>query len=668
MSESSPDLADQRASIAGHIDEISRDAGIKGWALDLNHPDTPVHVELVAGDIIISTFQPQRDRDDINQMVGRSAPSQFHFTPEEFDLLLPFVETHGDVPLSLRVRETGFLLPYYTTLPTLRQLAQEPHKVRNLLAPLRDQAVHLLEQPIEPGAGTLWGHIEIFTIDAGGLVWVSGWMRKGPPVEFGALIVDPDRDRTTAALALATFEREDLPSDAYGVIGIMSTDWQPRQQSADIFFYFGRRAEFYLRLANNVTIMPEADFLRHFEHVRDRLSGRHITTLQQVFTSPHVWALSTERSVGFSLHTAVDRLLLVPGYGCLMEGWVMSPVKPVSRIALRFGDTVMACDPLSLHWKPRHDLVAPFPAFPALAGRAGFVASFFGNIPEAYPSDPILKVIFEDGTSANYVVPRNVISRLGHSATLGDAQALFPAIEYEPFFPDFAAALRKTAKTMAGEVVSLLPGKTDRAAIFAISPETCDAFYLFDMLRRHLQQDNLPPGLVFVAQRSTARSHAIYLFREFVRTTSIKASLILIDSIEYAFYALPQILRVAGARRFVFVGPGVILNDDGWQAMIDGLRPEASGLRFLEVDQDGPEPPANEAASAACFAWDLGPFLGWAARSPGYVGGFWQDNGLLAAVPPGQDPDLVRHAAVYGAAPVHPRLVVAINSVRTGNA
>lgn len=663
MSETSPDPANQRASIAGHIDEISRDTGIKGWALDLNHPDTPVHIELVAGDIVINTFQPQRDREDINQMVGRSAPSQFHFAPEEFDLLLPFVETHGDVPISLRVRETGFLLPHYTNLPTLRQLAKEPSQVRALLGPLRDEAVHLLEQPIEPGAGTLWGHIEIFAPDAGGLVWVSGWMHKGPPVEFGALIVDPERDRTTAALALATFERDDLPSDAYGVIGIMSTDWPPRQQPDDIYFYFGRRAELYLRPAANVRIMTEAEFLNHFEHIRDRVSGRHLPTLQQVFTSPHVWALSTERSVGFLLHSAVDRLVLVPGYGCLMEGWVMSPVKPVSRIALRFGDTVLACDPLSLHWKPRHDLMSSFPAFPALAARAGYVASFFGNIPDAYPSDPIMKIIFEDGTSANYVVPRSVISRLGHSATLGDAQALFPAIEHEPFFPDFAAALRRTAKTMAGEVVSLLPGKTERAAIFAISPETCDAFYLFDMLRRHLQQGEMPPGLVFVAQRSTARSHAIYLFREFVRTSSIQASLILIDSIEYAFYALPQILRLSGARRFVFVGPGVILNDTGWQALLDNLQPEATGLRFLEIDQDGPEPPAEEAPSAACFAWDMGPFLGWAARSSGYVGGFWHDNGLRSAAP---GLDLVRHAAVFGATPVHPRLVVAINSVRTG--
>ena len=70
-----------------------------------------------------------------------------------------------------------------------------------------------------------------------------------------------------------------------------------------------------------------------------------------------------------------------PGFGCFVEGWILSPVKRVAQLLLRMGSIVLPCDPASLYFRPRGDLDQVYPDRTTLTRRAGFVATFLGGVP-----------------------------------------------------------------------------------------------------------------------------------------------------------------------------------------------------------------------------------------------------------------------------------------------
>jgi hypothetical protein len=623
----------------GFIDLVDGVQGVRGWALDLMAPQMPVRLELMIGDVVVAETQPTLPREDISDALGMPVNPGFHFDASSLAMLTELAEAPDD-ELAVRIAGTPLLLGMSDEPPTVTQLAQRirqvtaPEVARHstadlelLLDDLRSEAVSLVEQGLRPVPENLQGYIETLAIDTSGQVWIIGWMRRGHLTEFSAVI--SERRKIPAALAVMTYGRDDLPSDSCGVIGLLSSSWRPSSATSEFFIFFGGSGRFHLKSHLPLRLITPSELVSEYEGVRERVLGEgRAIALQRMLTSLESWLPTRSTGQAYATETSIDRVLLLPGMGCLVEGWVVSPMKRVESLRLRVGGSVMTALPEATYWKPRPDLLHAFPGSEALASRAGFVALFAGDVEPEDFADPVIKIVFQGGASANFTVPAKVFRQLGHSATIEDALQFFPALQEESFFPRFAESAIRAQRNGMNPPVPISVTRTRNVMLFVLPEDRCDMFLLFEELAQQCRAGGIQ-GVAFVTAARTNRADALWLFREFQVSHSVPSSLLLIDETAHAFALLPDILREIGAKRFVFVGPSVFLSDPGWRHARQMLQSNSLDLVFLGMEADEFEQrDLSDSVSARCFAWTTPQFLRWATTAAPFLGGFHRENGL----------------------------------------
>jgi hypothetical protein len=650
--------------------------GVRGWALDLATLESPARVQLMAGNLLVAEVTPDIARHDISATLGVEVAPGFVFDAALLARATELAEATDDV-LSVRIAGTELLLGMSGTAPTINDVIQQ---LRRLNAPLPDRSnipdlelllddlradsAVLVDQPLRPLPENLQGYVEALAIDASGQVWMIGWMRRGHLTEFAAVI--SERRKSPAAIALMTYTRDDLPSDACGVIGLISSAWRPSSATSEFYIFFGGGARFHLRNHTPVRLITTAELASEYENVRERSlgEGRSIA-LQRMLTGLQSWLPTRSTGQAYATETSIDRVLLAPGLGCLVEGWVISPMKRVEGLRLRIGGAVMTAVAEATYWKPRPDLLAAFPGSDALVQRAGFVALFAGEAEPEDFADPILKVVFQGGATANWAIAPKVFRRLGHSARLEDALLFFPSLQEEAFFPGFADAAIKAERGAINPPVPLAVTQTRRVLIQVLPEDRCDLFLLFEELAHHCRAQGGIEGVAFIAAARSHRSDALWLFREFQASQGVPASLLVIDDSAHAFTLLPDILREIGANRFVFIGPGIFLTESGWRHARQVLRAPGPDLVFFGLEPDNFEQhQAADSVTARCFAWTTGHFVRWSLRASPFLGGFHRENGLFRS----NVAHVVHHGAARTSRTVLPtRIQDAVNSAVYNN-
>jgi hypothetical protein len=627
----------------GFIDIVDCLQGVRGWALDLAAPQDPVRLELLVGEVVLGEITPDLPRHDISEALGTEVAPGFAFDPAALALVSELAESHDDV-IGVRIAGTALMLSTSEAPPRagdiiarLRQLAA-PAPTRNttadfelLLDDLRAEAAALAEQPLRPVPENLQGYIETLAIDTSGQVWMVGWMKRGHLTEFSAVI--SERRKMPAAVAIMTFVREDLPADACGIIGLIASSWRPTSATSEFFVFFGSGGRFHLRAHAPLRFITPPELVAEYEGVRERALGEgRAIALQRMLTSMESWMPARSTGQNYGTETSVDRVLLVPGLGCLVEGWVVSPMKRVEGLRLRIGGAVMTAQPEATYWKPRPDLRTTFPASDKLLQRAGFVALFTGDADPEDFTDPVLKVVFQGGASANSAIPAKVFRRLGHSAAAEDALMFFPALQEESFFPRFADAAIRAQRGAMNPPVAMKTVRSRRALVMVLPEDRCDMFLLFEELAHQCRSGGGLEGVALIASSAANRSDAMWLFQEFQRSSGMAASLIVVDEAAHGFALLPDILRMIGANRFVFVGPGVFLTAGGWRQARQILQSGNADLNFFALEPDAFEPKgADDGVTARCFAWNTPHFVRWSMTAANFLGGFYRENGLFRA-------------------------------------
>ena len=634
------------SSHSGFVDVIDSRRGARGWALNHADPLDPVRLVLFVGEQAVAETLASVERPDIiSPRLGRAVPAGFIFDAEVMQSLSTFMDEPDDT-LTVRVAQTGHLLASSQRAPTVgeitAQLAVESKPepasttadLEVLLDELRAGADAIAEAQLRPLPENLQGYVETLATDVSGQVWFMGWMKRGHVQEFSAVVVE--RRKFAAAVAVMSYERDDLPADFCGVIGLISSVWRPHSATSDLHLFFGIGGRFHLRAHAPLRVITSGEMAAEYEAVRDRcFGGGRTAALQHMLTTVENWLPTRVAAQWFATECAIDRILLVPGLGCLVEGWVMSPMKRVESLRLRVGASVMSADPESLYWKPRADLLATFPGSERMVERAGFVGLFSGDAEPEDFTDPVLKVIFEGGSSANWPVAATVFRRLGHSARVEDALAFFPALQEEVFFPRFAAAAIRAECAVMNAPVVLSATLSRRVMVFVLPDDRCDLFLLFEELTQQVRTGGAIEAVAFIAASRSNRSDALWLFREFQAgpgaAHAIACSLLVIDDGAQAFALLPDVLRELGANRFLFADAGVFLKEAGWARARQALTPGSIDLVFFGVEAaEYDEPDSAEAGvSARCFAWSTGHFVRWAMQAPSFMGGFYRDNGLF---------------------------------------
>ncbi|MDB5685804.1 MAG: hypothetical protein JWR77_393 [Rhizorhabdus sp.] len=487
------------------------------------------------------------------------------------------------------------------------------------LTTLRASTAGLLRQPLRPLAEHSLGYIESIAIDEAGLVWIGGWMKRAITADQAVVIVD--RQKISGALALTMFERADLGSDAYGIIGVIHSDWRPTSGS-ELFVYMADGVS-YLQSLRPPNIVSKKSFVEHFAHRWPTCHTGHSSTLHYLLDHPDSWQ-PTDGAAGPQVKASLEKVLVLPSFGCLVTGWALSPLKSIENFGLKFGSTILRCDTSSISFFPRPDLASVVPGCDLLTDGAGFVAIFRGVIPSRDLDNPVLKVLLSDGSATNHSIDMKVVQRLGHATSIDKVLHLYPSLRSEAFFRDFAAAVRQDARSIAEFADAFKVSPCQRAVVLGIPNERSDAFLLFENVGHRVRGRRHGPGLVFVAGRGATRHTVIGLFQELAMSTELPCSLFFVDDPAGSSYALPNILDQLGTDRFAFAAPGVLLTDEGWAAAIA----RDSGLTLIAIE-DAASHGQDEGISLDCFAWNLANLSEWLRVAPSFLGGLGQHAARL---------------------------------------
>jgi hypothetical protein len=623
---------EHQVSFRGHVDAIHGASGIEGWALDLARPTARLRLQCVVDREVLAECETDRPREDVRQLARCHGHAGFRLPPEIFSAAARLVETHGTRRIAIRIAGTAFHLPFSGPLPTVRDIApfglvsQSRQAARTAVpsSPVlgavdgTHPATPLLAYPLRALSETLHGRIELTSKDVMGELWIGGWMKKGHPLSFPAVL--HDGQKYPATVELTAYNRGDLPQGMIAVFGVVRSAWAPTARTEDLFLFFGDQGRFHLRWNKPLHYRSIDELLALFEEIRPRCFTGQTAIVQRAMSSVANWSPALARSVGFAADTHLDRMLVVPGFGVFAEGWVLSPVKAVETLLLRIGGAVLKLDPDSLYRKRRADLVSVFDGSDEFLDRRGFVAVFRGALAANLVDDPVLKVVFADGTSINHAVNARIIRRLGHSAGLGEVLPYYPNIQFEHFFGDFAMAVGPALRERLTLCRPYTVSAADRAILYALPNSRADIYLLFDQLRQRLEGKWQPPGLALILADNELRSDVIPLFEELARAFPCPISLFIVPSIDYALYALPSMLNAIGAVRFFYIGPDVVLADRGWRAAVQFLAQNKTVPLFFGIDDEPGTAVARE-PTANCLGWTTVDFAAWVADAPTMVGG-----------------------------------------------
>ena len=608
-------------SVRGQIDRFDPITGIEGWAIDLADTDTVLTVELLIGDAVVAQVPAGRSRPDIAEALNLDIRAGFAFADDISERIVDLAESGTQGALRIRIAGTPYLLPSLTPPPDLRLLLSgmgglntdgyRGFDMMARLSALRAETGDILRQPLRPLPENSLGFIESLALDEAGLVWIGGWMKRAVTTDQAVVIVD--RQKISGAMAITMFERADLGSDAYGIIGVIHSDWRPTANS-ELFIYMSDGIS-YLQSLRPLNIVSKKSFAEHFSHRWPTCHTGHSSTLHYLLDHPDSWQ-PTDGAAGPQVRASLEKVLVLPSFGCLVIGWALSPLKAIENFGLKFGSTILSCDTSALSFWPRPDLASLVPGCDLLTDRAGFVAIFRGVIPPRDLDNPVLKVLLSDGSATNHNVDMKVVQRLGRAASIDNVLQLYPSLRSESFFRDFAAAVRQDARSLAEQADAFKVSPCQRAVVIGIPNERSDAFLLFENVRHRFRGRRHGPGLVFVAGRGATRHAVIGLFQELTASTELPCSLFFVDDPAGSSYALPNILGQLGADRFAFCAPGVLLTDEGWDAAV--AREE--GLTLIAID-DAASHGQENGLSMDCFAWNRTNLGQWLRVAPSFLGG-----------------------------------------------
>ncbi len=457
--------------------------------------------------------------------------------------------------------------------------------LRMRLKALTDSVEGLLSEPLHPRSEYCCGYIESISVDPDGDVWVIGWLHGSLGHEFGVVIVD--RSKYVGGISMVCYDRDDLPAGTNGIIGVIQTGWCPDNKVADVFFFCGPDGKLFLRSASPLEHLDDRGVALRFSQVQAGITRGHVVALQSLLLGINRWSPDTVSFAGFSVEAAIDELLVLPGFGCLARGWVISPTKPISELSLRLGQRILRPAVGSLSLLPRPDLIAVYPQAPRLLDRAGFIVALEGAVTSEDLTNPILKVHFADGNSVNVRVDPRAMRRLGHAVPISEALRLYPALVRETFFGRFASTMRTDIVSRLRQVTVITPcTPSPRWLVAALPGSYSDARLLVDEITVQLAAAERAPQVLLLADWSHDRTKLPLLAEVVTSRTGRQCGIYLIEQVDKPFWALPHILALLGCLRFFFLASNAFPNRTAWKGALAALNADDQGLKAMRMQDD----------------------------------------------------------------------------------
>jgi hypothetical protein len=614
--------AASKGTMCGSLDAFSVELGLTGWIMLRQAPSTPVILELVVEGNVLWEGETGLPRADIAALCpeqvtapGFAVPAWAFAIARNITALIP------DADYVVRVSGTQEVLPQATSVPDLRTIIaalvdtdrSRPDVSAVLLArlaSLRQRAVPMAQELLRPDDAARVGYIEALCTDDQNeqLSWFIGWTSL--PGLLDAPIALVDQFKWPAGVMVATYPRDDL-KNGIGVVGVIHSDWRAHDDSKPVIYLDADKKTHLLPIPEMKRITKRA-LAEHIKSVSVRHPGRAWDDFLKLLSNKSSWELTPGNVRG--VKAAVDRVLIVPGLGCFVSGWVLSYLQTVRGFALKIGDLVLLQEPSSLSFSPRPDIGKAYPDGAHLASHAGFRAFFWGNIDISAIDSLLLRVGLERDATIHAIDPAS-IQRLGHSVSLDALLEMYPSIESASFYPNIVKAIRDDYRARRRHLQIIRHATADSAFVQCLGADRADAILALDSLRTHATR-YLPSDtcLTIVADSAHSRSGLLELISAWEDSLLARCTLVLMSEMTAVVEALPDILLLCRAKRFVYMGIDHVLTQSGWSIMHDLLTAESREIRLLGLtDQEsGMQLPSD----GACFSWMTRDFLHAQRTSP----------------------------------------------------
>jgi hypothetical protein len=460
-------------------------------------------------------------------------------------------------------------------------------------------------------------------------------MAKGFAPEFGA-VLSGETSSHPAVFLTSVYERSDLPAEAVGFFGVVLSQWRPNSWLLNTYCYFGTDGQYHIRFDEMCRVIRPHEFFRRFSRLVANITenGKY-DALLKILTAGLTSLPVPMSMLNFLVRLEIDKMIVIPDFGCIIEGWIVSPTKAISNICISTDNHELQWDERFFYQKPRVDLRQTFPQYGTLINTAGIVAVFLGGLPNEELSSVVVTAGFEDDSYVHFPVERDRILKWPESVSIEEIYGSFPSVDSELFFPQLAQVIRRTTIARGQRWLPYNIKSAQRVVVFSTGKDKADTFLLFDELARKAKNASLASvGIVIIAERNTLRSSVITLFDDFSKM-GVTASLVFMENIDFALYALDGVLRAVQAHHFVFVRHGVFLTPAGWNIVLNEMiKTGQDDLVFLGA---GPEPDLTSSRrmlSVECFGWLTTRLSAWAEKLAILPGEIHHEDDLLAQESP----------------------------------
>ncbi|MDB5372359.1 MAG: hypothetical protein JWP04_1001 [Belnapia sp.] len=473
--------------------------------------------------------------------------------------------------------------------------------LHGVLTALSHAAADLVAQPLRPVSEHLCGYIESLWSERPGAVWLTGWVSRDVGQEFAVVVAD--RRKYAGAVAIACYDRPDLPPHAHAFIGLLQTDWQPTPETTDVFAFIGPELKRFIRSVSPLRLQDGPGFAAEFGRVQTLCHVGRVNALRGAMLSGRSWLPDTGALSGASVKAAADEIMVLPGFGCFVQGWILSPTKRLVRLSLKLADRVLHSMPGGLYFLPRPDLGSAMPGMPTLLDRAGFVAVLTGALQPEDLVAPVLKAWFSDGTSVNFPLDPLAIRRLGHALPFEAILRLFPGAANESFFDRCASAIRHevTGRLAEAQPLNRAP-PAERVLVVALPAQASDVRLVIDQIAYRLGGRRPAPAVVLLAELGAARAQLPSLAAQIEAATGAPCATFLIEDTGRPLFALATVLDMLGARRFLFLGAGVFPDAAAWTEGLDACMGDDEALAVIT---------ATNGMVLGGLAWTTAGFRQW---------------------------------------------------------
>lgn len=618
----------------GFVDSWEPGTGVTGWIFKSSKNRNKIKgmsVELLIDKAVIATAYVNTVRPDISSLVGSDLATGFVFEPDVYKTIARYILSKNDGKIKIRVSGTKALLPSKGTPPTASELiavwrnsllsdyyshhsfARSMNSTNFLknISIQRIKANAMASSMLVPIKKQEIGFIESICVDIKSLVWLGGWIKKELFINYAAVLVD--RSKYISGIGLIYFPRVDVDAEYQGFIGLLETDWQSSNDASDFILYFDTENISFLRADKTTKYISKLEVLKYFDEVASSTSNGDVEGMSSVLESPTSWERSVSNSVIYEPKVSLDKLFLLQGFGCIIEGWLISSVKIPKTFEIKIGNTTLYAHDSTTYYKQRSDLSNAFQLASRLTDSAGFVSVLLGSIPSPNFREYKLKIIYVDGSVSVHEIDSKVVHALDPILDSKEILRLLPTINFESWFPFFCSALHSNIRNAVIDVVPVVKEIGSTKAIIIYWPNNSDGQYLIadDIYRNieHLELNNIE--LCLISNVSDALNSLKKIINNIKSShTKIKVSAYIIPKEELRLYCIPKILIDLGIESFAFLGPNISLRDIGWIAIQNNLKGYSDFPLILELNTGfSSKYSINTYITTDAWAWKTTQFL-----------------------------------------------------------